>query len=564
MSAEPRIAFLARDLVWADESGGVLPFSYAARKLDASLRSAPDLAGVESTVIDLRTDDPEAFFARIREFRPTLIAASTYIWSTKVFCQVAKQVRAWDSSVRFVMGGPAARPSLLSLAPYAPYVDAIDAVVVGEGEEVVRELARKHLHDDWRREVAGLVTPSPLGWRHATPQERPALDGYASPYQLGNVPRDEVGFLETFRGCPMRCAFCQWGDERSDRVHSVDYLAGHLRGMADSGVERVYVLDAGFNLSPRAFRNLMEAERQEQVLEHCQVLGHIYPTHIRDEHLDFFDTFARAEVTVGIQSFDTAVLQALGRRFDIPRFEAVMAQLQGRLDIDLELILGLPGDNPRSFRRTLERAMEFATTVRVFYCLALPDALLDRADELGIEFDPETFMVTRCEGWTLDELKTEWAYVLELAQSCHRPHIGPNWVDFRPNPPRRDPPVDATPKRSSNGPAARPGDRRPTELSSASRASLGEVIDGSGTGWRLHAARVDGGALLLDLSRERRTLILEVTPARHGQRRFRELEGLAYSYRGELATGEAERLTALILYIHAHVHATVKGLHGVF
>lgn len=543
MSAEPRIAFLARDLVWADESGGVLPFSYAARKLEASLRSAPDLDGVESTVIDLRTDDPEAFFERIREFRPTLIAASTYIWSTRVFCQVARQVRAWDASVRFVMGGPAARPSLLSLPPYAPYVDAIDAVVLGEGEEVVRELARKHRSDGWRREVAGLVTPSPLGWRHATPQERPALDGYASPYQLGTVPEDEVGFLETYRGCPMSCAFCQWGDERSDRVHSVDYLAGHLRGMARSGVERVYVLDAGFNLSPRAFRNLVEAERQEQVLARCQVLGHIYPTHIRDEHLELFDTFARTEVAVGIQSFDAAVLEALGRPFDIPRFERVMAELQGRIDIDLELILGLPGDNPRSFRRTLERAMELGTTVRVFYCLALPDALLDRADELGIEFDPETFMVTRCEGWTREELETEWAYVRTLAESCHRPNIGPNWVDFRPNAP-----VHATPDR--------PPDGRPTELSPASRACVEAVIDGSGTGWRLQAARVDGGALLLDLSRGPGSLTLEVTPARDGQRRFRELGGLAYSYRGDLASGDAERLTALI----HHIHAAVKDL----
>lgn len=540
MSPEPRIAFLARDLVWADESGGVLPFSYAARKLDASLRSAPDLGDVESTVIDLRTDDPDAFFERIREFRPTLVAASAYIWSTKVLCQVAQQVRAWDPSVRFVMGGPAARPSLLSLPPYAPYTGSIDAVVVGEGEEVVRELARKHLHDDWRQQVEGLVLPSPLGWRHGTPQERPELDGYASPYQLGTVPRDEVGFLETYRGCPMRCAFCQWGDERSDRVHSVEYLAGHLRGMADAGVKRVYVLDAGFNLSPRAFRNLMEAERREQVLENCQVLGHIYPTHIREEHLEFLDTFARAEVAVGIQSFDTAVLDALGRPFDIPRFERVMGQIRGRLDIDLELILGLPGDNPRSFRRTLERAMGLATTVRVFYCLALPDALLERVDELGLELDPETFMLTRCEGWTHDELQREWAYVHEVARSCYRPNIGPNWVDFRPH----------APVPESKGPA---------ELSSASRASLGQVVDGSGTGWRLHAARVDGDELRLVLSRDRGTLTLTVTPAQEGQRRFQELGGLAYSYRGELDSGDAERLTALI----DDVHAAVKGLRDV-
>ncbi|MEM7155575.1 MAG: radical SAM protein [Myxococcota bacterium] len=543
MSAEPRIAFLARDLVWADKSGGVLPFSYAARKLDASLKSAPDLEGVETTLIDLRTDDPEAFFERIREFRPTLVAASTYIWSAKVFCEVAQRVREWDPSVRFVMGGPAARPSLLSLPPYAPYHRTIDAVVLGEGEEVMRELARKHLHDDWRSEIEGLVLSSPLGWRHGTPQERPALDGYASPYQLGTVPRDDVGFLETFRGCPMSCAFCQWGDERSDRVHSVEYLAGHLRGMAESGVERVYVLDAGFNLSPRAFRNLIAAEQREHVLENCQVLGHIYPSHVRDDQLDFLDTFRRAEVAVGIQSFDTDVLDALGRPFDIPRFEFVMNKIRGRLDIDLELILGLPGDNPRAFRKTLERAMEFATTVRVFYCLALPDALLERAAELDLEFDPETFMLTRCAGWTHEQLQTEWARVLEIAQSCHRPHIGPNWVDFRPN----------TPAKAER--TERPT-RRDDSLSAARVAPVGEQIAGAGVGWSLDTARAHHGTLLLALGGGRDGLTLEITAAAEGQRHFRELGGVAYSYRGALGNGDAERLTTLI----PRIHATVKDL----
>src|ERR1700722_7563538 len=76
-----RVALLAVDTRWEEPSIYFASFSYAARKLEASIRGAPDLAHVETQVIDLKTDDPDAFFEAIRDFEPTLVAASTYIWS---------------------------------------------------------------------------------------------------------------------------------------------------------------------------------------------------------------------------------------------------------------------------------------------------------------------------------------------------------------------------------------------------------------------------------------------------------------------------------------------------
>src|SRR5207248_3172599 len=169
-----------------------------------------------------------------------------------------------------------------------------------------------------------------------------------------------------------------------------------------------YVVDAAFNLSARAFRNLVEAEREVGFLRKCQVIGHIYPTFIRDEHLDFFQTFRRPEIATGIQSFDKDVLKKLGRPFDLARFEHVLREMSPRFDIRMEIIHGLPGDNPASFRATLEKAMEVATTVLVFQCLALPDALLDRAEEFQIDFDPETFKIRSCAGWTEESIRETW------------------------------------------------------------------------------------------------------------------------------------------------------------
>lgn len=541
MRRDPRVAILARDLVWADESGGSLAFSYAARKLEASLRSAPDLAGVEVRVIDLRTGDEEAFFEEIRAFRPTLVAASAYVWSVHMFCRLAAMVEAWDPTVAFVLGGPAARPSLLRLAPYAPLTRHLDAVVTGEGEEMIRRIARAHTEPEWLREVPGLEVPGLLGWRSTGAVERPVLDDYPSPYQLGGVPRGGIGYIETFRGCPISCAFCQWGVERADRVHSAGYLATHLTGLTAAGVESVYVLDAGFNLSARAFRNLVAAEREVGVLRTLQVLGHIYPTLIREEHLELFETFRRAEITVGVQSIEPEVLKRLGRPFDVPRFERVLRELRGRFDLDLEIILGLPGDDPASFRRTFERAIELGDSVRVFYCLALPDALLERAEELDITFDPLTFEVRSCAGWTTESLRSEWEHVRRVAETMERPSHGPNWTDFR--------------TRKGSAPA-------PLEPSARSMAPevverLRRSVDVTASGWRLSGVRTEGDQVLLDLEGAAGTLVLEAARASEGTLRFREQDGIAYSHRGSLARAEAPRLHELIERVHGEVRPLV-------
>src|ERR1700722_10043185 len=370
-----RVALLAVDTRWEDPSGDFASFSYAARKLEASIRGAPDLAHVETQVIDLKTDDPDAFFEAIRDFEPTLVAASTYIWSVAPFLEVARRVKEWDSSVRVVLGGPAARQSLLSLAPYRPLLKHVDAVATGEGEEVIRMLARDE-DGTGLGAIPGLLLPHALGFRSTAPAERPELDAYPSPYHLGTVPHAHTGFIETFRGCPISCAFCQWGDQRSDRVYGAEYLAAHLRGLVEAKATNVFFTDAAFNLSARAFRNLMEAERSVDALSKFSVHGHFYPTHLKDEHLELLDRVGKAQVSIGVQSFDPEVLKKLGRPFDLDRFERVLRELRGRIQIDVELIYGLPGDNPASFRRTLEKTTEIADSVRIFYPLVLPDALL--------------------------------------------------------------------------------------------------------------------------------------------------------------------------------------------
>ena len=83
------------------------------------------------------------------------------------------------------------------------------------------------------------------GWHLTGEHEQPILDKLASPFQLGLVPPGKTGHLETFRGCPLSCTFCQWGDlKKTNRIFSVDYLVRELRSFQRLGMKGAMIVDA--------------------------------------------------------------------------------------------------------------------------------------------------------------------------------------------------------------------------------------------------------------------------------------------------------------------------------
>lgn len=552
MTRSRRVAFVSIDPTWEDPSGDFVPFTYAVRKLEASLRSAPDLADVETRIIDLQTADPDAFFEEIRSFRPTLVAASLYLWSIGAFQELARRVRAWDPSVRIVAGGPHARASVFNLPNYRDLRTLLDAAVTGEGEEILRDIVRTHLEGGWTK-LPGLTVPSPLGWRSTGPLERPVLDAYPSPYHIDTAPPRTTGYIETFRGCPIHCSFCQWGEQRADRVHSAEYLAAHLEGLRRAEVPNVFFIDAAFNLSPRAFRALVEAEGQVGFLAQTTIHGHIYPTFLKDEHLELLTSAGKAQVSIGIQSFSPSVLHRLGRPFDLERFERVLAAMRGRIPIDLELMLGLPGDDPRAFRDTFERAVEIADTIRVFKTLVLPDALLDRADaSLAIDFDPDTFLLRSCAGWRAEDIDREFEHVQRVALAHDRVTLGETWVGFGV---RRDSPVQAPRREGIETMLERGVPEVPIEVIE----QLRRAVAASAGGWRLRTVRHHVTGLEFDLDAPSGRVLLEAFPLRPGAKWFAARDGVAYSYRGEVGPHHFDALQGVVDLVHGQSVALITG-----
>jgi radical SAM superfamily enzyme YgiQ (UPF0313 family) len=421
-----------------DELGHLQLPSYGVRRIQAAVVGDKENAGHKVKLIDLGREDTAGYVREILAFDPQLVGFSIYVWSTPTLVAVAREIKRLRPACVIVFGGPSARTALFDLKYYQGASTYLDAIVEGDGEVIFRDIAA--LSDFSRtslESVSGVTLPANGGWLRTPKQTSPTdFDHLESPFQLGLMPAGAVAYLETYRGCPMSCRFCEWGTtEQVKTVFSADYIGREMRAFEQLEAPAVFLLDAGLNLNIRGFRNLREANRQTGFLKKTLFWAEIYPSVIRDEHFEFLREIGPTYLGVGMQSMDQAVLKLHQRPSDSPRFEQAVRDLAAVTSIELQIIFGLPGDTPEGFRRTLEYALSLPASVRVYHCLVLPDALMTRGlRDFDMRFDPRNLSMISCRGWSEDAIggmRTE----LDRRARSSGGKLGRYWWSFpRPQP----------------------------------------------------------------------------------------------------------------------------------
>lgn len=379
------------------------PFDYGLRRIAAAISGTERTAEAwEVNVLSRRDDDVESLVRDIRALSPDVVGLSTYVWSIRPFLEAAALLGAGPDAPLILLGGPSARPVSFAREPFRSMASHIDALVLGDGEEIIVDVLGLDTFDRASlASIEGVSVLGPFGWRGAKRPVKTSLDDLPSPYQLGLVPREATAHLEIFRGCPLRCSFCQWGSYDGARTATTSYLARELEAIARVDAQGVFLVDAGLNLNTRAFRALVEAEREVGLLASSSLHCELYPKYVRSEHLELLAS-TKAHVGIGIQSTDAEVLRASDRPCtDVVRMAEVIREVGTVADVLLEVIVGLPGDSPEGLRRTVAWARNFGFGINAYHCLFLPDALLDRATgDSAYAYDPVTFEMRSAPGWS--------------------------------------------------------------------------------------------------------------------------------------------------------------------
>lgn len=409
--------------------------SYGVRRIHASLIADPELSDVEVRTFEAGHGDLAGVADRVLAFDPDVVGFSTYVWSLPNFLRVARRIRDASPGTLLVFGGPSAQTDMFGLEPYRSGRDLVDVLVISHGEETIRDIVRATDRSaEALARFPGVAVTKADGWFTSPSRPSAPLEALASPAAHGLIPRGSWHYLETYRGCPMSCSFCQWGSAQAPKdVLSAGRIAEELAAFAANDAFGVVHLDAGLTLNERAFRNFAAAEREVGFLRRSRLSCEVYPSHLTNAHVEFLQSVGCSYVGVGLQSYNEEVLKNVHRSAKPESFDKIVKRLVEAVgNVAIEIIMGLPGDSLASFKQTCERALELGADVHAFHCLVLPDAFLSKAPpEFALDFDPITLKVRSCLGWSSDEIAEAREWMNSLATTMDGKMGDQEWITGR-------------------------------------------------------------------------------------------------------------------------------------
>ncbi|MBR6785443.1 MAG: radical SAM protein [Clostridia bacterium] len=360
-------------------SGCIAAYAFDNEKIKSACR----LAGF------IYTHEPIAE-ALSKILNPFIVAFSCSVWNYEYNKVLAKAVKENYPDCKIIFGGH----NVLRDFETFEECDAVDFLIYREGEEAFRELTLCLLNGKSPDSVANIAFKN-NGSYTKTAEKSFCLSEYPSPYLTGifdSIADGETNFsaiLETNRGCPFKCAFCDWGTLGSRvRLFPMERIKAEIDWIAAHSIEYVYCADGNFGLFDR------DEEIAEYIIETKKATG--FPQNFRvcftKNRTDFvkkictrFHKYGLDKAqTLSFQSLSPAVLENIGRKnISLEHFRELMSEYSKcGISTSSELILGLAGETKESFAKGICDLLEYGQhkAIQVYTCDLLPNS------EMG---DPE-------------------------------------------------------------------------------------------------------------------------------------------------------------------------------
>jgi len=319
---------------------------------------------------------------------PFLVGFSSYIWNMEYNKEFAKKLKLRFPECIVVFGGHNVKPDGCDLNDM-PYCDII---IHGEGEEPFKNLLISYAENKPLSDINNISyreNNQIISTAKTVPFD---VENYPSPYLSGCFDSiiDESGISpsiiwETNRGCPNRCAFCDWGELKSKVRHfPMERIKTELDWMVKNKVEYVYCADANFGLFQR------DNEIADMIINYRDTYGYpqVFKTNYTKNRDDVVFEISRKLIKKGIgksptlsfQSLSPDVLKNIGRsNMELDHFKKLMVRYNKEdVPVYSELILGLPGESYDSFSSGIATLLECGqhTCIGIYPCELLPNSLL--------------------------------------------------------------------------------------------------------------------------------------------------------------------------------------------
>lgn len=364
---------------------------------------------------------------------PYLVAFSCSVWNVEYNKALAKLIKEKYPDTIILFGGHSVSEDL-KLLESEPYIDIL---MFGEGEEAFCNLLKGFPDSDIKR--VNNIAYRDGGEIIKTPREfYDDISSYPSPYTSGvfdeliknNPDTDFLAVLETNRGCPYSCAYCDWCAGKKTRLFPMEKVLAEIRWLSENRISYCFCADSNFGMFerdydialalinakketgfPKVFRPCYEKNSDERVFNICNALNS-------------YDMDKGA--TIAYQTLCDEALKNIGRKnLTIEHFSFLMQKYnQAQIPTYSELILGLPGETLESFCKGICKLIENGqhNSMSVYYCEMLPNSEMSNPEYIkkhGIEVIKVAFNHIHSAKSSYDEVQ-EYSYLVRSTNTLTR------------------------------------------------------------------------------------------------------------------------------------------------
>lgn len=303
-----------------------------------------------------------------------VFAFSTYIWNKNYNYALAKRLKESNPNCTIIFGGPElpiTKPDIFERYPF------IDIVVKGEGEITFKNLLENLSDGTPLDNVPGLViNRNGLAVDTGKSERIESLEDIPSPYLTGvfdDLIANTTGVewnatLETNRGCPYACTFCDWGSLTYNKVKKFDLqrVFDELEWIGKNKCGFVSITDANFGMFVERDNAIAD-----KLLEVQAKYGYPYTFSVawaKNQKAEVFDIVFKLikspkfnqGLTVSVQSMDLDVLENIKRKnLDQHKISDIFNLCdKNNVPVYTEVILGLPGETKTSWRENFWKLFE--------------------------------------------------------------------------------------------------------------------------------------------------------------------------------------------------------------
>lgn len=327
---------------------------------------------------------------------PDVLGLSCYVWNTNMQHYLAQLIKQRWPECLIVAGGPnipdKGHHQFFDKYPH------FDILVHGEGEETFSEILLSTLHPELNEltSINGISyrkgnTPQSTSPRQSLSLETNDQNPYRFPefkeaiLQLNREGVRVAAALETNRGCPYQCSFCDWGSATKSKIRafSDDIIESQIRWFSENKIFHTFICDSNFGILKRDkdIANLFVKNKSQT--GYPKDLIATFAKNSNSRILEISQDLAKANLsligaTISVQSMDETVLSTNGRKnIGKKKYQELISRYREvEIPFYTEVMVGLPKETKDTFVSGICELLNMGVhdIIRIYPLILLPNS----------------------------------------------------------------------------------------------------------------------------------------------------------------------------------------------